>query len=194
LAVFPAPKILSFAPDKNEVSIGGSANLSWEAVNATSCVATGDWTGKQDAKSKPGGVSTGSLTKGSNFFGLTCIGAGGEAYAETMVTVKGAPKVTLSVSESLIAVGRSVTLKWQSSEAVRCIAGGNWSGDKSLNGEETLTLTVTGVFNYELRCDSEQGGFFDKKSVAVEVEQPRLSINPLTLAFDLRSASARLRE
>lgn len=186
LAVFPAPKILSFVSDKTEVAIGSSARLSWDSTGAESCVATGDWAGAQPVKSPPGGIATPILTQGSNFFGLTCRGRGGETSAEAMVTVAGAPKVTLSASESLIAVGESVTLKWQSSQAVSCTAGGSWSGQKSLSGQETVTPTGTGAFSFELRCQNEQGSFFDRKTVTVEVDQPRLSISPLTMAFDAR--------
>jgi hypothetical protein len=126
------------------------------------------------------------LTQGTNIFGLICEGPGGEATAETVVTVKGAPKVTLTASEALIAVGQSVTVSWESSEAVRCVAGGDWAGDKPLRGEEVLVPTSSGVYNYELRCESAQASFFDKKSVSVEVVQPQVAITPLTIAFDPR--------
>ena len=186
LAVYPAPKINSFKPALSEVSVGASTTLSWSTTDAKTCRAFGDWSGDQLANSPAAGIATPALTQGTNIFGLICEGPGGEATAETVVTVKGAPKVTLTASEALIAVGQSVTVSWESSEAVRCVAGGDWAGDKPLRGEEVLVPTSSGVYNYELRCESAQASFFDKKSVSVEVVQPQVAITPLTIAFDPR--------
>lgn len=69
----------------------GSATLSWTSTNATSCAASGGWSG---VKATSGSESTGSLTSDTTYT-LTCDGPGGSASDSVTVTVLGLP--TLSV-------------------------------------------------------------------------------------------------
>ncbi|MGN6453545.1 MAG: hypothetical protein ACTHL7_10815, partial [Steroidobacteraceae bacterium] len=69
-----APSIfLSASP--TSVSSGGTALLIWSATNASSCTASGGWTGDQPSS---GSASTGSLS-GTTSYTLNCIGPGGSA-------------------------------------------------------------------------------------------------------------------
>jgi len=78
----PAPT-LSFSTSPGSVSQNGSTTLSWNSTDATSCVASGDWSGN---KSISGSESTGSLTIDSQYT-LTCDGAGGSVNESVNVAV-----------------------------------------------------------------------------------------------------------
>ena len=63
---------------------GGSSSLTWSAVDATSCEASGAWSG---TKPTSGSASTGALTAADNTFNLACVGPGGSTSRSAVVTV-----------------------------------------------------------------------------------------------------------
>jgi hypothetical protein len=78
----PAPT-LSFSASPASVSQNDSTTLSWNSTDATSCVASGDWSGNKGASSSE---STGTLAIDSQY-ALTCSGAGGSVNESVNVTV-----------------------------------------------------------------------------------------------------------
>ena len=66
-----------------EIAYNTAATLSWTSTNATSCTASGGWSG---SKPKSGSASTGRLTS-SKTFTLTCTGLGGSASDSVRVNV-----------------------------------------------------------------------------------------------------------
>jgi hypothetical protein len=72
---------LSASP--TSVSSGGTALLIWSATNASSCAASGGWSGNQPAS---GSTSTGTLS-GTTTYTLSCIGPGGSASRSVTVNV-----------------------------------------------------------------------------------------------------------
>jgi hypothetical protein len=72
---------LSVTP--TSVSSGASATLAWSSTNATSCAASGAWSG---TKPTSGSQSTGALSATSTYT-LTCTGASGTASQSVTVTV-----------------------------------------------------------------------------------------------------------
>lgn len=78
----PAPTIaLSATP--SSISTGQSSTLTWSSTNATSCVATGAWSG---TKTTSGSISTGALSANSTYE-LTCTGGGGSTKATSTINV-----------------------------------------------------------------------------------------------------------
>ena len=78
----PAAPTVSLETDSAAVKSGDSFTLSWSSTDATSCEASGSWTGTLDA--------TGSLTQqayglGERSFSITCSGDGGEATSSPVV-------------------------------------------------------------------------------------------------------------
>ena len=65
------------------INSGDASSLSWSSTNATTCTASGGWSG---TKAISGTESTGSLSAGSTYF-LVCSGAGGSVTATATVTV-----------------------------------------------------------------------------------------------------------
>lgn len=68
------------------VSSGGSSNLAWSSSNASTCAASGSWSG---SKPTAGTASTGPLTAATNAFTLTCTGPAGDASRSVTVSVQG---------------------------------------------------------------------------------------------------------
>ena len=69
---------------QSKVSLGASSTLTWSSTNATSCAASGAWSGPQAIS----GTSTQTpATSGALAYTLTCTGAGGTASQSVALTV-----------------------------------------------------------------------------------------------------------
>jgi hypothetical protein len=77
----PAP-IVVISANPTVVDAGASSTLTWSSRDATSCTASGAWSGTQ---ATAGSASTGALNFDSTFT-LTCTGAGGSTSASVTVT------------------------------------------------------------------------------------------------------------
>jgi hypothetical protein len=74
---------VSLSASPNTVSSGSASTLSWSSTNATSCVASGGWSGSEGMS---GSTNTGALSS-SKTYTLTCSGASGTTPASQSVTV-----------------------------------------------------------------------------------------------------------
>ena len=131
------------------------AVLTWSATNATSCTASGAWSG---AKATSGSQSTGAL-KANATYSLTCTGSGGSATQSATVSVTSptpAPTVSLAASPSSIASGGSSTLTWSTTNATSCTASGAWTGSKATSGSQS-TGALTANASYSLTCTGTGG-------------------------------------
>jgi len=86
-AVVPAPPTLTLAA--NSVAVGSSTTISWTSANATSCAASGSWTGTMATS----GTQTLSPTAvGTSTYTLTCANSTGTSKASTAtLTATAAP-------------------------------------------------------------------------------------------------------
>ena len=156
----PLPTV-SFSASPTSVNYNGSSTLSWSSVNATSCIANGDWSGTFGTS---GSWGTGSLTNSKTYM-LTCSGSGGTTSQSVTVTVnppKLLPTISLSALPATIDYNGEVHLNWTTINAITCTisdgAGLNNSAvylqssqypegywwQKSLQSNKTFTLTCTG--------------------------------------------------
>src|SRR5262249_46202265 len=79
----PSPSVtLSASP--RSVPRNTNSTLTWSGTNATTCTASGGWSG---AKATSGSQSVGPLVQDTTY-SLTCSGAGGNAVAMTSVVVR----------------------------------------------------------------------------------------------------------
>ncbi len=82
--VLPLPEI-TFNSEFNSLSLGESTNLTWNVKDATSCFASGNWSGEKNIS---GGYSTGNLdTVGTYTYNLECEGPGGNSSKNVEVVV-----------------------------------------------------------------------------------------------------------
>jgi hypothetical protein len=77
----PKPTI-TFSASPTTVNVGGVSTLSWNSTNATSCTASGAWSG---SKPTSGSQSTGAL-RAATTYSLSCTGNGGTT-ATTSATI-----------------------------------------------------------------------------------------------------------
>lgn len=163
VAVVPVPT-LTFSASATQVAEKSSTQLKWKATDATSCIASGDWSGEQKTS---GTVSTGNITD-SKRYTLTCTGLNGVAQKTVDVAALPAPRVTLSISDSLVATGSSVNMRWSSEFATECRASGSpFTGVKSLDGEEVLAKLTSGEKRFKLTCKGPGGSAFAEATLSV---------------------------
>ena len=86
VAILPAASVTLMA-NPTSVGSGGSSVLTWSSTNATSCLASGGWSG---VIATGGNQSTGPLTATTSYT-LTCTGPGGSGAAGTTVAVMALP-------------------------------------------------------------------------------------------------------
>jgi len=79
----PSLPTVTLTADPARVDSGGTTRLQWSSTNATSCTASGGWSG---AKAATGNESTPSLSSQSTF-NLECVGPGGTSNAQLVVSV-----------------------------------------------------------------------------------------------------------
>src|SRR3989338_7180041 len=103
----PPTVVITASP--GSVPTGTASTLTWTSTDATSCTASGDWSG---SKALSGSESTGNLTTGKTYT-ITCTGPGGTATAFTFVTVTAAPTpptVVITASPGSVPTGTASTL------------------------------------------------------------------------------------
>jgi hypothetical protein len=154
---------------------GYSQGLKWVTKNATSCTASGNWSGTKSISTMSGvrpvaGYQrTGNLSAMANgspkqyTFTLTCTGPGGSAQDSVVINVASyaynhpAPTITFNADPSLISNGQSTTVTWSSINTDSCTASGWWSGAKATSGSETV-----GPFYATKLPNTEESSLFSK--------------------------------
>ncbi len=118
------------------VAAGNAATLTWSSANATSCNASGGWSGAQPPSGK---ASTGPLATATTF-SLTCTGLGGTSTASTVSVVSG----PVSMSPAIAALTAAQTQQFSAT-----VPGGimSWSVDGIAGGRTvTGTISVSGLY------------------------------------------------
>jgi predicted esterase len=80
----PSPLAVTLTVSPETIGFGRSATLTWNASGAESCLASGDWVGKQPAKGTQSFVPP---APGSYAYILSCSGPGGDAAQSVSLTV-----------------------------------------------------------------------------------------------------------
>jgi hypothetical protein len=181
----PAPTV-TISANPAQIASGGTSNLSWSSSNAQTCAASGGWTG---ARGTSGTFTTPALTQTTGYT-LTCTGLGGTGSGSTTVTVTPAippPTLSLTATPNAVTQGQSSTLSWTTTNATSCVASGDWSGARGINGSEsTGTLNSVRTFSYTLTCSGAGGSIAQTATVAVSALPPAptvtISANPSTVA------------
>jgi len=161
------------------IASGGTSTLTWSSTNATSCNASGAWTG---AKATSGTQSTGAITMPSSY-SMTCTGTGGTSLAST-VKINIIPAATLVAAPSVTASGGSSTLTWSSTNATACTASGTgagWSGAKATSGTQS-TGALTTTTSYSLSC-SGAGGTSSLVTATVMIANGAVAVLPTMAAL-----------
>jgi hypothetical protein len=175
------PPTVQLDANPTSVAPGGSSTLTWSSTNATSCTASGNWTG-----SKPvNGTQVINNIQSNKTYTLTCTGSGGSASDTATVTVTSqAPTVTLTANPTTVVSGGSSTLTWSSTNATTCTASGNWSGTKQTSGSQVMS-NLTADKHYVLTCTGPGGSASDDADVDVGSPPPTVTLtaNPTNVEY-----------
>ncbi|HTC50383.1 MAG TPA: hypothetical protein VK700_00445 [Steroidobacteraceae bacterium] len=154
-AVTP-PATVSLTANPQSVVVGATSTLTWTSTNATSCTASGGWTG---AQATSGTQVTAALTT-STTYSLTCTGAGGASAPAAVTIAVGAvappATVSLAANPQTVAAGATSTLTWTSTNGTSCTASGGWTGAQATSGTQ-VTAGLTASTTYSLTCTGAGG-------------------------------------
>lgn len=176
-----AAPTLTLTTSTTSAASGVSATLNWTSSKATTCTASGAWTGSQavtGSKVLTNLVSTGTYT-------LTCTGSGGSIIKNVQINVAsvptpaplptpvpsptpttGLPALTFTTSPNTISVGGSTTLTWQGTNVTSCIATGSWWSKIGTSGAKTITAIPENKI-YKLACTGPKGTVTANAAVTV---------------------------
>ena len=141
--------------------------LSWSSTNATSCSASGAWSGSKGTNSSQ---NAGPLAGPATYtYTLGCSGSGGNASDSVMVNVN-APPPTADIKANgldgpiFIAYNTAATISWSSNYATSCsVSPGSWTGTSGSQSTGNLIANTT----YTLSCTGAGGSASDSVTVNV---------------------------
>lgn len=153
---------VSMSASPASVSSGGASTIVWSSTVATSCTASGGWSG---TKATSGTVTVNPAT--STTYTLTCGGTNINSASQSVTVAVGtgsAPTLTLSASPTSVTKGGSSTLTWSSTNTTSCTASNDWSGAKATSGSQSV-VPPDGQSAYTLTCLGSNGTSVSQKVV-----------------------------
>lgn len=172
----PAPGI-SLTANPTSVVNGNASSLSWTTSNATSCTASGGWTGARGTTGT--NVTTGNLTS-TQTYTLTCAGVGGSTSASTTVTVTTPPVPTLTLTGNPTSVvsGSASILTWASTNATNCAGSGSWTDSNLGTSGSRSTGSLTSNSSFIVTCTGAGGSVSRTQAISVTVSPPPADTTP----------------
>ena len=172
--------IVSMHADPATVLPGGTSTITWTTTDATSCEASGAWSGNKPINGSE--VVTPPSAAGSYTYILACSGPGGSNTPSSVTVTVGtdgaATVVSFHADPVTVQPGGSSTLTWTTTNATSCTASDNWSGTKATSGSEVVTPpTAPNSYLYTLTCTGP-GGQNTASSITVTVAGPTTSGPP----------------
>jgi hypothetical protein len=164
----PPPPTVTLTAIDPTIASGASTTIDWTSTNATTCTASGAWSG---ARATSGQQDTGVLTS-SQVYTMTCTGSGGTtAPATATVTVTAAPPaVSITASPNPVASGSGSTISWNVTGATSCLASGGWNGLKNPVSGSQFSAALSASTSFTLDCTGAGGS--QSGSVTVNVTPP----------------------
>lgn len=158
----PAP-VVSLTANPVSIASGQTSTLTWNAPSATSCAASGGWSG---VKAASGSEVTAALTADTTYT-LSCTNTAGSSAQSVTVFVTPPPTVTLTATPSTVTLAQSTTLTWTATNATSCTASGDWSGAKAPGGGSELISALLANATYTLTCSGVAGNASQTANVTV---------------------------
>jgi hypothetical protein len=160
------PAVPTLTLGSSSVAVGSSTTLAWSSVSATSCTASGAWSG---TLATSGSETITPAAVGPQTYTLTCSNLGGPS-ASANVTLTATPETTtpaaptLTLGASSIPADTTTTISWSSVNASSCTASGStnaissgWTGVLGASGQNSVTPVTLGTFTYTLYCTNAAG-------------------------------------
>lgn len=166
---YPLPEVL-FEASAEQIQQGATTTLTWSSTFATTCEARNGWSGTKNLAGNEVVSPVATTT-----FELTCYGERGATTKSVVIGVTPIevekPVVIMNVEPNEIEEGDEAKISWSSVHADTCMASGDWSGIRSLVGEENVTPTKTST--YTLTCTAVGGE--DQSTLVVSVTPANLA-------------------
>ena len=178
----PLPPVIALLADPDEVTSGQVTTLTWSVADASTCAASGGWSGSRPTE---GTAVVGPVVQTSQFV-LTCTGPGGESSRE--VTVRVVPPVTFTASPAQVVPGASTTLDWSADWAAGCEASGGWTGPRPTTGSE-VSSAIYAATSFSLTCSDASGASVSRTVLVDIAAPPKISLtgDPMSLAAGMTS-------
>lgn len=90
------------------------------------------------------------------------------------------PQVTLMLTPATVGYGEAAALSWTSADADVCVADGAWTGQRELQGSETVTAPE-GVSDFALECSGPGGSVSASAQLTVLPPKPAPLPEPLPI-------------
>lgn len=136
------PPTVTITSSAANVATNGTATLMWSSNNATSCTASGGWTGTLASS----GSQSVTVTQTSTY-AISCTGSGGSGTGSVLVTAYSMPAASITVDNSTLLANNSVLVTWSSKNATACSTTGGSLTSSALSGSQTVgPLTATTTF------------------------------------------------
>jgi hypothetical protein len=174
---------------------GQSSTLTWSVSDATSCFASGGWSGNKNPNGGQQTVSPSTTTT----YTLTCTGPGGSGSDSATITVTQtppppqAPSVTLTASPTQTVYGGSTLLVWTVQNATSCIGNSSpvtsWGGAKNPNGGSQTVSGLTSTTFFNIYC-TNAAGQSDSATVTVTVGAQPVNVPTVNLTASPTSVTS----
>ena len=148
------PVIVSIGANPTALTAGQSATLTWSSSSATSCQASGAWSG---AVALSGTQLVTPSAAGTFTYTLTCNGVARSATVVATAATTPLPTVSLSLAPASVQAGQPSMLTWSTTNANSCVASGAWAGNQATSGSITVTQAAPGTYTYSLTCTGNGG-------------------------------------
>ena len=137
-AVVPAPTVkLTASP--TTITSGGSTTLTWSTTNASSCTASGGWTGNQATSGSRSASPAATAT-----YTLACAGSGGNAQASANVTVNASAPTPPASGTSWVYYNG--LFDWPGDYSFVAVPTYNDTSGAPLSGAHDIKITITSAW------------------------------------------------
>lgn len=157
----PAPTV-TLTANPTSITAGQTVTLTWSSTNATSCSASGGWSGAKAIS----GTEVSAALSGATTFSLNCTGTGGSTSASVSVSLVSPPALTFTAAQTAITTNYPTTLTWSSTNATACTASGGWTGARPTSGTDSTGL-VAAASTFTLTCTGPGGSTSQQVNVTV---------------------------
>ena len=151
--------VLNLSVSPNPYSCSAGTTLSWTVTNATSCTASGGWSG---AKSATDGTYTEVVhPSGATTYTLDCSGSGAPATQSVSVTAPSpscpvSPAVTVTANPITIDPGQSTIVSWSANSLIVSCSPVTWANNSTALSGTTSQSPVT-TTTYSATCTGNDG-------------------------------------
>ena len=170
-ATAAAPKVtVALSASSTLIDTGTGVRLTWRTSGASSCTASGGWSGWRSTH----GTQAQAILKKSTDYWLSCTdvrGRGAVAGVSVKVRSKKSLRIDFKAEPATVLNSQQSVLTWTAHDATKCSSNGSWTGNRPVQGRfDTGALSKRAT--YSLECSNVK--FTELVTVSVEVKNQRI--------------------